>query len=130
MITSTLGCCGSVNRRNFIPVNVWKQVRRNRADSRTSIPVRVDRGSCMEAGVSDLVIAWTLVRCELTSLTREGESWKEESEESWLVRTHEMYLRGRDSRLWRAYLSHRGSHAGRPNRRLCLLLLKKIQPYL
>lgn len=37
--TSTFGISGSVKSRNFVPVRVWKQVRRKRSDSSTSIPV-------------------------------------------------------------------------------------------
>ena len=57
MMTSTLGWYGSVNRRNLVPVNVWKQVKRKREDSRTSMPVRSLDGMPREDGVRDLVIA-------------------------------------------------------------------------
>ncbi len=43
-----------------MPVNVWKQLRRKVDVSRTSIPVRWEEGMAREAGVRDLVIAWTL----------------------------------------------------------------------
>jgi len=59
-MVSTFGCCGSVNKRNLMPVNVWKQLRRKVDVSRTSIPVRWEEGMAREAGVRDLVIAWTL----------------------------------------------------------------------
>lgn len=60
MMTSTFGWCGSVNKRNFVPVKVWKHVRRKWEDSRTSMPVRWLDGMPREEGVRDFVIAWTL----------------------------------------------------------------------
>lgn len=38
-MTSTFGVRGSVNRRNFVPVIVWKHVNRNFSVSRISRPV-------------------------------------------------------------------------------------------
>jgi hypothetical protein len=65
---------GSVNKRNFVPLRVWKTVRRKKEDSNDSIPdggtvgsgyvqLRPDEsaadGGTGILGVSDLVIAWT-----------------------------------------------------------------------
>ena len=52
MTGSTLVMSGSVNSRNFVPVSVWKQVRRNLSDSRTSRPV---------TGVPGMGSAWVVV---------------------------------------------------------------------
>lgn len=70
MITSTLGVMGSVRSRNFVPVGVWKHVRRKRLVSRVSMPVvgREGFGLVVEVveagegtrGVRERVIAWTL----------------------------------------------------------------------
>jgi len=63
MITSTFGCCGSVNNRNLVPDTVWKHVRRKSAVSRTSMPVNAERGMGRlealrrAAGVRERVIA-------------------------------------------------------------------------
>ena len=82
---------GSVKRRNFVPVMVWKQVRRKRSVSRTSRPVLGAAGFGREAatetegeeleleppaavegrvegtwGVKERVMAWTLVLLDLS----------------------------------------------------------------
>lgn len=58
MMTSIFVVGGSVNRRNFVPVSVWKQVRRNRSVSRTSIPVfgreGLGRVQALEGAVVDV----------------------------------------------------------------------------
>lgn len=51
MIASTLGCCGSVNRRNLVPVSVEKHCMRKFSVSRTSMP---DGGSGRSMGVVEL----------------------------------------------------------------------------
>lgn len=60
MMTSIFVAGGSVNRRNFVPVSVWKQVRRNRSVSRTSIPVfgreGLGRVQALEGAVADVDI--------------------------------------------------------------------------
>lgn len=61
MILSTLGWCGSVKSKNFVPVTVWKHVSRKVPDSSTSKPVRSEAGMPRVEGVRDLVMAWTLV---------------------------------------------------------------------
>ena len=65
---------GSVNNRNFVPLRVWKTVRRKKLDSRDSIPDGATVGSGYvqvfpladveedvtgNLGVSERVIAWT-----------------------------------------------------------------------
>ena len=59
-MVSTFGCWGSVNNKNFIPDTVWKHVKRNAEDSRTSIPVRSRGWMSRLEGVKDFVIACTL----------------------------------------------------------------------
>lgn len=70
MMLSTFGVTGSVKRRNFVPVNVWKQLRRKKFVSIVSMPEGRTEGSGVvvpeelvaegRRGVRDLVIAWTL----------------------------------------------------------------------
>jgi hypothetical protein len=43
--TSVFGMLGSVNSRNFVPVNVWKTVRRKNDDSSDSMPDGAIAGS-------------------------------------------------------------------------------------
>lgn len=71
--TSVFGMLGSVNRRNFVPLRVWKTVKRKKDDSSDSIPDGATLGSGYvqlrpdefaeevtgSLGVRDRVIAWT-----------------------------------------------------------------------
>jgi hypothetical protein len=71
--TSVFGMLGSVNRRNFVPVSVWKTVNRKKEDSSDSMPDGAAVGSGYvqvrpvelaedvtgSFGVRDRVMAWT-----------------------------------------------------------------------
>ena len=46
-----------MNKRNLVPVTVWKHVRRKKEVSRVSIPDRCEGGTPMADGVKDLVMA-------------------------------------------------------------------------
>ena len=71
IITSVFGILGSVKSRNFVPVSVWKTVRRKKEDSRDSIPDARTFGSGNDValgfagvglgrrGVKERVMAWT-----------------------------------------------------------------------
>lgn len=69
-MTSTFGVTGSVKRRNFTPVIVWKQVRRKESVSRTSRPDLGREGFGRKAEVDVdveeglvlvLVLSWSVV---------------------------------------------------------------------
>ena len=58
-MVSTFGWWGSVKSKNFVPVNVWKQLKRKWDDSRTSMPVRSLEGTPRMEGVKDFAMACT-----------------------------------------------------------------------
>jgi hypothetical protein len=72
-------------------------------------------------GVMERVMAWTLSRTILISITSEEGDPRLRSGYTLhsTQRTHETSLLGRDSRLWRVCAVPAGIHAGRSSRPLC-----------